>query len=239
MGADPARKEAPMSVADVGLFGSQDREDLLHPEFTRVLKGYDPEQVETFIAKIGEHVERLDKELRTTMDQLEATQRRYSSAREEAYGQVAAKMAEVIRTADQQADRIRRETEEQSVRRVSDAEQQAAQIRREAETDVARLRQESEELVGKANSEGERILGGISSQKVAMLAELRTIRKRLIGVVDLLESAAPVDEPEVRGTSRADRSPGAIGDAGMNDLLGDPEGFDLVLPEILSPEDEE
>ena len=229
-----------MSVADVGLFGSREQEDLLHPEFTRVLKGYDPEQVETYVGKMTEHISRIEKELRTARDQLEAMQRRYSAAREEAYSQVAAKMAEVIRTADQQADRLRRETEEQAARHVSDTEQQTAQIRREAETDVERLRQEGEEMVRKATAERDRVIAGLSAQKAAMMAELRTIRKRLVGVVDLLESAAPIDAPDPDEAARAERTqpPAPIGDAAMNDLLGDPEGFDLVLPEILPADDD-
>ena len=227
-----------MSTADVGLFGSREQEDLLRPEFTRVLKGYDPEQVEAYIGNMVEHLGRLERELREAKEQLEAMQRRYSAAREEAYSQVAVKMAEVIRTADQQADRLRRETEEQTARLVADAGQQASQIRREAEADAERQRQEGDEVVRVATADRDRIIGGIASQKAAMLAELRTIRKRLVGVVDLLESSTGMDDSNDGDRREAASAPGPIGDSAMDDLLGGAEGFDLVLPEILPPEAE-
>jgi cell division initiation protein len=228
-----------MSTADVGLFGSREQEDLLRPEFTRVLKGYDPEQVESYIGNISEHLSRLERELREAKEQLEAMQRRYSVAREEAYSQVAMRMAEVIRTADQQAERLRRDTDEQANRRMLDAEQQAAQIRREAEADAERQRQEGDEWVRVATADRDRIIGGIASQKAAMLAELRTIRKRLVGVVDLLESAAGMDDSDDNGSQQgAAGARGPVGDSGMDELLGGAEGFDMVLPEISQPEPE-
>src|SRR5437867_2118110 len=122
-----------MSTVDVDqLFGTPQEEDERHPEFGKVLLGFDPRHVEEFVEQAAERIEVLERQLRDTRSHLEAANRRAASAREEAYGEVAGRMAELLRAADQHAERIRAEADEACRRVLAEAGQQGEMIKREA-----------------------------------------------------------------------------------------------------------
>src|SRR5207247_5803276 len=103
-----------------------------HPEFAKVLLGFDPRHVEEFVGQVEERIVSLERQLRDARAHLEAANRRAAAAREEAYGEGAGRMAELLRAADQQADRIRVETEDACRRQLTEAGIQADPFRREA-----------------------------------------------------------------------------------------------------------
>ena len=232
-----------MSLTGIGFLGS-DTEDEMHPQFTRVLKGFDAEEVEAFAGQMASRIQSLEQALEEMREQRDAAQRRYASVKEEAYRQAAARMADVLRAADQQAEKIRRESEDEATRRVADAIQQADQARREAEADAQRMRQEGEQGLRLAQAEVDRVLGGLAARREAMIADMVVIKDRVSGLFEQLESTIALSTAQdVVDLSAKEReqalAASAIEDRARDDLLEIPEGFDLVLPDIMPLDNEE
>jgi cell division initiation protein len=229
-------------------FLSPEAEDVLHPQFTRVLKGFDSEEVEAYVEQMVARIDKLEKELDDMREQRDAAERRYSAVKEEAYRQAAARMSDVLAAADRTADKVRRDAEEETARLVKDAQQQAEQLRREAEGESCRLRSEGEEILRSANEEAERVLGELATRREEVLTEFSSIRSRVLGIVTNLDGAASasaaVELPEPpKAEDEAERpggrtAPGRNGsDRGSDDLLELPQGFDLILPDLLHDEE--
>jgi cell division septum initiation protein DivIVA len=229
-----------MSLTRIGFLDS-DTEDEVHPQFTRVLKGFDPDEVQVYVGQMVSRIDALEQALEEMREQRDSAQRRYASVKDEAYRQAAARMADVLRIADQQADKIRRESEDERTRRVADAIQQADQIKREAEAEVHRMRQDGEQTLRMAQVESERVLGGLAARREAMIAEMVVIKDRVNGLMEQLESTITLSKvQDVLDLSEPQPEPVMdSGDPARDDLLGLPEGFDLVLPDILPVDEEE
>lgn len=243
-----------MSTAGIGLLGS-DADDELHPQFTRVLKGFDPDEVESYVSAVIRRVDGLEKELKQVAEQRDLAQRRYASVREEAYRQAAARMGDVLRTADMQAERLRQESEEEATRRVAEATEEGERIRLDAQGEAHRLRQEGQSTLRLAQAEAERVLGGLAARREAMIAEMTVIRDRMSGVLEQLENGigaskepvaiAEAPEPDdpaeimvARQTTLIEQPDIDLGDA-PDDLLGMDGTFDFEIPDILGSEFDE
>ena len=229
-----------MSLTRIGFLDSE-TDDELHPQFTRVLKGLDPDEVQAYVGQMASRIGALEQALEEMREQRDAAQRRYASVKDEAYRQAAARMADVLRIADQQADKIRRESEEERTRRLADTIQQADQIKREAEADVHRMRQDGQQGLRMAQAEAERVLGGLAARREAMVADMVVIKDRVNGLMEQLQSTIALSKTQdvLDLSMHQMESPMDDQDPARDDLLGLPEGFDLVLPDILPVDEEE
>ena len=239
-----------MSTAGIGLLGS-DADNEMHPQFTRVLKGLDPDEVESYVSAVIRRVDGLERELKQVIEQRDLAQRRHASVREEAYRQAAARMGDVLRTADMQAERLRQESEEEAARRIAEATEEGERIRMDAQGEAHRLRQEGQSTLRLAQAEAERVLGGLAARREAMIAEMTVIRDRMGGVLEQLENvigatAQPLlitsrpepDAPEVviaQQTTLIEQPDIDLGN-GSDDLLSMDGGFDFEIPDILGTE---
>lgn len=212
-----------MSMAEVGIFGAPP-EDEFHPDFAKVLLGFDPRHVEEYVSQAAERIVALEQELRETREKLEATRRRASNAREAVYLEIAGRMAEVMRSADEQAEKLRHDAEDGHRRMVDEALQEADQIRRDAEDFSERLRTEAEGELRSAKLEAARVLGALIVHRDALLDELATMRAHLEDLIDKMDrvTTAPKADNGVVLTPTVALS--------MDDLLGSLEGFELALP---------
>lgn len=227
-----------MSTVDLDIFGPppSDEEDELHPEFSKVLLGFDPRHVEEFVAQIEERIMVLERQLRDARSQVDAANRRAGAAREEAYAEVAGKMAELVRAADLQAEKLRRDTEETCHRQMAESQQQAEQIRREAEAEGEAMRTEADTGLARARTEANRILGELGRQRDALIDDLQRMRAHLLGLADDIQATTAL----ARATTIMDVDPTEPPIApGVDDLLGSLEGFELAGPAPFSPEDEQ
>jgi len=227
----------------LGFLGA-DTDEEMHPQFSRVLKGFDVEEVEAFARQMASRIESLEQALEEMREQRDSAQRRYASVKDEAYRQAAARMADVLRAADQQAEKIRTESEEERTRRIADAIQHAEQTRRQAESEAGRMREEAERHLAAAQAEVNRVLGGLSSRREAMLADMLVIKERVGALLGQVESTISLSTAQdvVDLSNRREMQDTSIDDPTdpeRDELLGLPEGFDLVLPDILSVEDED
>ena len=230
-----------MSTADLELFGPPD--DDASPRFATVLRGFDPEQVRGYLLQYQARVDTLEQELEDMRGQRDQARRRYSMAREDAYNQLASRMAELLKVADAQADKIRREAEEEARRGVTEARQLAAQTVREAEAEAERLRQQGQELLASAQAQRDRVLGGLVATRDAAVAELLSTRDQILTVSRQLEVAVAVAqaaqmeaEDEVVDVSDA-AAEERQRDPDDGDLLEQVEGFEIMLPEFMAKEE--
>lgn len=192
-----------MSTTDVDLMGAPLADDLYNPEFAVVLRGYDPEEVRTYVQNVATHIDGLQRQLRDAHEQVEAGRRQYIAAKEAAYKQLATHMADLLHAADMEAERLKREGHEEAGKATSEAERVSMQMRREAETEAERLRREGEEMLWRARSETERTLGGLTAKREEMLKELEATRGRLRGVMASLESTIDATRDETKRGAEA------------------------------------
>jgi cell division septum initiation protein DivIVA len=230
-----------MSTADLDIFGPPDATDP-HPRFNTVLRGFDPEQVRDHVAQLLARIEDLERELGEAEASRDAARRRYATAREDAYSQVAGQVADLLRAADQQAEKLRREAGEEAARRIAEAKQLAEQIQREAEDEAERLRRDGEDTLNRAREETERVLGGLTSRRDAVLGDIRATRDHLREVLEQLDGTVTLPE-ELGGIDAGEGDSGDLAplptDLQADDLLDLSEGFDLVLPDFLKGEGRE
>jgi vacuolar-type H+-ATPase subunit H len=226
-----------MSVADLELFGPPDADG--SPRFTQVLRGYDPEQVRGYFLQLTARIDTLERELEDAIGQRDAARRRYSMARDDAYNQLAGRMAELLKVADQQAEKIKRDAEEDAKHRVDEARHLASQIQRESEGEAERLRQQAMDVLRQAEADRDRVLGGLTASRDAVVAELQATREHMVTVVQQLEVAMAVAQAAYPNEHL---EPGAFEDGTRedpqaDDLLGRSEGFEIMLPEFMANEE--
>jgi cell division septum initiation protein DivIVA len=226
-----------MSTADLELFGPPDADG--SPRFTQVLRGYDPEQVRGYFLQLTARVETLERELEDAVSQRDAARRRYTLARDDAYNQLAGRMAELLKVADQQAERIRRDAEEETKHRLDEARHLATQIQRESEGEADRLRQQASEVLRQAEANRDRVLGGLTASRDAVVAELQATREHMVTVIQQLEVAMAVAQAAYPTDSLLDLTTkeGVAEDPKADDLLGSTEGFEIMIPEFISGEE--
>jgi vacuolar-type H+-ATPase subunit H len=225
-----------MSTADLELFGPPDADG--SPRFTQVLRGYDPEQVRGYFLQLTARIDTLERELEDAVAQRDAARRRYAMARDDAYNQLAGRMAELLKVADQQAEKIRREAEDESKHRIDEARHLSTQIQRESEAESERLRQQAMEVLRQAESDRDRVLGGLTASRDAVVAELQATKEHMVTVVQQLEVAMAVAQAAYPTEDVVDLSLTTTGeDPQADDLLGRSEGFEIMIPEFISSDE--
>ncbi len=231
-----------MSTADLELFGPPEA-DGTFPRFTTVLRGYDPEQVREFTMRLASRVEELERELEETRTQRDAARSRFGSARDEAYNQLGQRMADMLRLADQQSEKIRRDAEDEAKQRIGMSHQLSAQIEREAEEHAQQLRADGEEALQDATHAREQLLGGLAASRTLALADLGAVKDHLEGIVDRLGIAMEMARvARIAGEGLVSADPEETGGESnarpqlqphMEDILVRTEGFEIMLPEFL------
>jgi cell division septum initiation protein DivIVA len=229
-----------MSTADLELFGPPDEAEAEQPRFTTVLRGYDPEQVRNYVLHLSSRIEAYEHEIEEARSQRDAARRRYSMARDDAYGQLATRMADLLRTADQQADKIRREADDSARRTVDEARKLAGQIVREAEGEAERLQAQGQEALRQAVAQRREVLGGLVESRDSMLADLGAARDHLSAIVLQLDTAMTTARDAVVDPATDDLPEVDLGatDPKADDLLSLTEAFEIMLPEFMTVEDQ-
>jgi cell division septum initiation protein DivIVA len=187
------------------LFFRWEMQDLLHPQFAKVFKGFDPQQVEEYVTQTAERLQGLEENLERVRRERDAAQESVARLREDAYQQVADRIADVMRSADESAAELVRQAEEEANRRLAeasrrssvfqrDAEAAARRVRDDAEAEAGRLHQEARETLANAQGEAERVLGGLDARRAAIFEELGGLRTQvamLVGLLDRVVDGSP------------------------------------------------
>jgi cell division initiation protein len=181
-------------------------------EFASVRRGYDPDQVRDYLSQVAEQVEMLEQEVRETkLQSASGPAQAASSDRAEAvstgdpYERLAKRLATLLATADQEAERILEEARADAARMLDEARSDADRIRVDAQARAEEARQQGNELLERAKQEADRVLLGLSERRETLVQHLQDMQTRLVGVAKELEVA--IEEPETAAT--ADPTPAA------------------------------
>jgi DivIVA domain-containing protein len=188
--------------------------ELLH-DFTLVRRGYDPEEVNDHLRQLSVRTDALERQLSDAEAQLSAMRRgnddvwksAYRTAKEELYGRFAARLSEVLKTADRVAEETRTEAEETARVAVDQARADAEQATLKARQESEDVRRGAEEARDRAVAERETILTDLTTRRDALITEVRQAADRLSGAVARLYELLPSDpalRPSAGGTERGE-----------------------------------
>lgn len=143
-------------------------------DFRKVLRGYDPDEVDTFLEVVAERLEALVKEKLTLEERTERLQEQVASqeGREEA-------VHEALVTAQE----LRREMREQ-------AHREAESLRREAEAEIERVLGEARRRL----KERREALQELERMRLRFLKSFRTLVERQLDSLEVEEERSPLDD---------------------------------------------
>jgi DivIVA domain-containing protein len=179
-------------------------EQIRRREFATVRRGYDPEQVRTYLSSVADQIELLERELNQL--RLEASS---AAARgeqmtdpatapppappaEDPYEALSKRFAGLIETADQEAEKILENAKSEAKRALGEARSEADWIKVDAQSHAEEGRQEVSDLLQRATMEADRVLSTLADRRRSLATRLEEMRARLIAMAEDL--AAPIDE---------------------------------------------
>lgn len=190
------------------------------PTFATVRRGYDPDQVLEYVTRLTDHLDALATEVRRLQAELsqrdDALEEQAPTAQDQ-YEGVGARVADLMRTFDQDVEKLREDAEEEAGRIVAEARSEADRIQQDAErsrgdaaakaervqaqarTEADRIRldaqskaedvrQQAEEALREAKKESDRFLSSLASRHEALMEELRVIRDRMVDATRGIEA---------------------------------------------------
>jgi cell division initiation protein len=213
-----------MSDLDLPLLPSA--EQIRKRQFATVRRGYDPDQVQDYLGQIATQVEALEKELRE--ERLQSSGREAPpvpavpvapaapepASVEDAYAQLSARLATVLRTADEQAQQLVADARAEAKKVMEEAQAEADAIRVDAQATAEEARAKSAAELERAREESDRVLGGLEQRREAMLAQMHEMQSRLLAVAQDLEvpDVEPAGAHAPQTASPAPPSPATLGE---------------------------
>lgn len=209
-----------MSVFDIDVASRRSPDTVRNKEFAKIRRGYDPDQVHEYLNQVAGWIDQLERELRQARTELSTMSRRRATPERDPYERLGARVAEIVRAAEQFAEQTRREATEEVTRQVAEAREnaerqvtearegaekalteargEAERMRREAKSEAQRLRVAADQAISRARGEAETLLANLVQRRDALLGELSSYRERLVGLVGQLEPvvASPPSIPE-------------------------------------------
>lgn len=236
-----------MSPTELDLPVLASAEQIRRREFVTTRRGYDPEQVRDYLDKIADQVGQMESMLRAARLEAEAAARAAAGPKIDPYEELAARVAGLLRVADEEAERIRREAREEGERIIREARADADRITIDAQSKAEEAKAESERVLREARERADRTIAGLAARRGDLVDELAVMQARLLSAARDLEAALG-SQGGVR--SSAAEEPGAVpvGDRGLEEqrdgsprpaidprfeqLWAGTEPIDLSMPEI-------
>ncbi|HEV8564707.1 MAG TPA: DivIVA domain-containing protein [Actinomycetota bacterium] len=179
---------------DLPLLPSADQ--IRRREFATIRRGYDPEQVREYLLMISRQVEILERELREARLHAAASPEVVSvpEPAEDPYERLAKRIADVLRSSDEQAERILEDARAEAALTVSEARSEADRIRVDAQSRAEEARHAGGEVLKNAEAEAERVLSTLSARRETLVEQLQLMQSKLIGAAQELETAIAGDD---------------------------------------------
>ncbi len=181
-----------MSAMNLDLPVLTSADQIRRREFVTIRRGYDPDQVRTYLEQLADQVELMRVLLREAQQEAEAAIRTSSQPQEDPYDRLALRVSGVIREADKAAESIRGEAATDAERLTREARADADRIRTDAQAKAEVARSLADEAVRSAREQADRTIAGLSTRRDALVDQLASMQERLIGVARDLESAMDV-----------------------------------------------
>ena len=180
-------------------------EQIRRREFATVRRGYDPEQVRTYLSSIADQTELLEQELNRARLELTSAATRSPQAdplaasppappAEDPYEALSKRFAGLIETADQEAVKILDNAKSEARQALAEARSEADRIRVDAQAHAEEGRQEVADLLERATTEADRVLSTLSERRRSLTAHLQEMRAKLISMAEDLK--IPLEEAE-------------------------------------------
>jgi DivIVA domain-containing protein len=205
--------------SDIGMMSQHDPRQIRARQFVRVKKGFDPDQVRAFLDEIATQIEQLQSELRFTQEERDAAARRASP---DPYTQLGAHVAELVRGAEEHAERIRRDAQEEADRLMAEAaraaeaakqeaEARADELKENAEKEASRLREEARSALERATAEAHASVATLRKERDRLLAHVHAAREGLGAALAGLDQAlASMKGPEAEESGAQESPPAAL-----------------------------
>jgi DivIVA domain-containing protein len=189
-----------MSDLDLPLLPSA--EQIRRRQFATVRRGFDPDQVQEYLNQVATQVEALENELREermqgsgradaplaqTAPAVAPTPAAPPVSTEDAYEQLSARLASVLRAADEQSQQLVADAQAQAKKIMEEAQAEADAIRVDAQATAEEARTKSAAELERAREEADRVLGGLEQRREAMLTQMHEMQSRLLAVAQNLD----------------------------------------------------
>ncbi len=180
-------------------------EQIRRREFVTTRRGYDVEQVREYLEQLARQVDQMETILRAAKLQAGAGERAPTGPAADPYEQLGQRVADVLRSTDREADRIRRDAKEEAERILREARSEADRIRLDAQSKAERAREEAERALREARARADRTIAGLATRRDALVEQLAAMQERLLNVAHELEAAIerPEDEAELLASLEA------------------------------------
>jgi DivIVA domain-containing protein len=204
-----------MSTNDDMLMPPQpNAEQIRRREFATVRRGYDPEQVRTYLASVADQIELLERELNQVRLELssaasrgepttdQATGSAPAPPAEDPYGALSKRFAGLIETADQEAEKMLANAKAEAKRALAEARSEADRIRVDAQAHAEEGRQEVADLLERATTEADRVLSTLGERRRSLASQLEEMRAKLIAMAEDL--SIPIEEAAAADTDNTE-----------------------------------
>ena len=209
-----------MSTTGLDLPLLPNSEQIRRRMFARVRRGYDPDQVREYLSQIADQVENLEERVREARMASEASLSRPSDEPDPA-GEMAERIADIVRTAERHAEERQRESEGEARTILADARAEADRVRLDAQAKAESARQQASEALTRAREEADHAVGHLAARREELVGQFEGMRERLLAIAGDLGSV-------VGPAAHAAEDPRTLGEEPLfsSDLAGPPE-FDV------------
>lgn len=204
-------------------------EEIRGKEFDAARRGYDRDQVRAYLQQIATLVDDFNRALREAPAEAPA---------EDPYGRLAGRVADVLRSTDEQAEKILHDAREEAARTLDEARAETDRMHADAQSHADAARRQGDEILRNADAEAARVLSGSSAAREGLVEKMQQMRYRLSDAVQELEVAIGElsDEKEPRmgapepGRNESMLPDGASEGAGATQPLGTAPAVEGELP---------
>ncbi len=188
-------------LADRRMLASVTSDSIRSREFSLVLRGFSPAEVRQYLDQVAQWIDALKREIVQLAGEPTTSQQAERGA-VDIYGDLGARMAEVLRSVDAQAQQLRHEVEEQARGRLEEARRQAEQVQAEAEAHAERIRREATQEIH-----------DLVERRDALVTELEGLLGVMGTITNLLQrDLEKFDRPGLRNEgASSDVTPAVIG----------------------------
>lgn len=140
-------------------------------DFQQVRRGYSPDEVNAHLRLVAEHIADLETRIQQLDAQLAERQQSAGADAGDPYDVVAARIADLVRSFDEDVARMRLDAEAEVDRILQEAREQAERTRQEAQAEVDRLQQEAETVRQQAEADAARIISDVTERSQRLIAD--------------------------------------------------------------------
>jgi cell division septum initiation protein DivIVA len=186
--------------AEPAWFKQMNASSVIRTDFQQVKRGFAPDEVTQHLGRVAEHVADLETRLQELDARLlERAAQPTSEPAGDPYEVVASRVADLVRSFDQDAARLRADAQAEAERILVEARAQAERIEREAQgvrqqadveasRIVSEVTEQAERLVADARREAEDLIASYRARREALLQDLSQIGEWLTSTSSTLNS---------------------------------------------------